>query len=91
MAKNLQLNGMIHDKFSNESAMAAYLGWSRQHLNNITTGKKLPNLFEVNVMAKALGVEFMKVARFFMPEESTTVDEPVINPLDYYGGKRVNQ
>ena len=83
MAKNLQLSGMIHAKFDTESKMAQYLGWSRQRLNKITTGKKVPDLFEVNSMAEALGSSFVNLAQIFLGTKSTIVDFNNIDPLDY--------
>ena len=74
MAKNMQLNGAIHAVFDTESAMAKSLGWSRQRLNKITNGRKVPDLFEVNDMARVLNMPFSSVAGFFLPGASTIVD-----------------
>ena len=74
MAKNLGMRGLIYSKFESEAQFARVLGWSRQRLFKITNGKKVPTLFEVNDMADSLGVHFMDVARFYLPEQSTGVD-----------------
>ena len=74
MAKDLQLNGLIHSKFDSETAMANAMGWSRQRLNRITTGKKVPDLSEVKDIANVLDTSFMAVAHIFLGEESTFVD-----------------
>ena len=74
MAKNPQLNGLIHSCFESESQMALEMGWSRQRLNKITTGKKVPNLFELNDMAVALHSSIMVLAHIFLAMQSTTVD-----------------
>ena len=74
MAKNLELNGMIHGKFGSETAMAHSLQWSRQRLNKITNGRKLPDLLEVNAMAEALDVSFIDLANIFLGKQSTYVD-----------------
>ena len=76
MAKNLGMRGLIYSKYESESQFARTLGWSRQRLFKITNGRKIPTLFEVNDMADALGVHFMEVAAFYLPEKSTTVDAP---------------
>ncbi len=74
MAKNLQLNGIIHSKFESETKMAAEMGWSKQRLNKITNGKRVPDLFEVNAMAEALDSSFNDLAQIFLHWESTNVD-----------------
>lgn len=85
MAKNLLLNGMIHAKFATESEMANAIGWSRQRLNKVTTGKKVPDLFELNNMAKALDVSFIDLAQIFLGSESTIVDtrDQIPDPLEW--------
>ena len=70
MAKNLALRGMIYSKFENEAKFADALGWSRQKLNKITTGKKEPDLSEVRDMANVLDASFMDVAHIFLHNES---------------------
>ena len=84
MAKDLQLNGLIHSKYDSETAMANAMGWSKQKLNRITTGKKVPDLFEVNDIASVLDTSFMSVAQIFLGEKSSFVDEE-IDPLHYRG------
>lgn len=75
MAKNLELSGMIHAAFGSETKMAKEMGWSRQRLNRITTGKKIPDLFEVNEIATVLKSPFIAVAQIFLRSESTIVDK----------------
>lgn len=75
MAKNLQLNGIIHSKFESESKMAAEMGWSRQRLNKITNGQRVPDLIEVDDMAKALDSSFSDLAHIFLHWQSTNGDE----------------
>lgn len=74
MPKNPDLNGLIHSNYSSETEMASVIGWSRQRLNRITNEKKVPDLIEVAAIADALHTSFMTVARFFLPKESTNVD-----------------
>ena len=75
MDKNLQLNGIIHSRFKSETAMAQAMNWSRQRLNRITSGRKVPDIMEVNLMAEALGVPFGDMADIFLRSESTNVDK----------------
>ena len=74
MPKNPDLNGLIHKNYDSESEMAISMGWSRQRLNRITNGKKVPDLFEVKSIADALHTSFMDVAHIFLPSESPNVD-----------------
>jgi len=64
--KVLELRGLIHSKFNSESEFAEYLGWSRQQLNKITTGKRKPSLEETHVLSKALNKGFEDVAMIFL-------------------------
>lgn len=82
MAKNQTLNGMIHTMYSSETEMAKHMGWSRQRLNRITTGNKVPDLFEIRDIARALGASFMSLARIFLGDESTFGDLEAPDPLD---------
>ena len=75
MAKILGLNGLIHTKFSSESAMARAMNWSRQRLYKITSGEKIPNLFELDEMANVLGCSIMDIAVFYLHSRSTNVDK----------------
>ena len=65
MAKNLELNGLIHTMYPNESAMAKAMGWPRQRLNRITSGRKMPDLEETTEIATALKKPLTDVANIF--------------------------
>jgi len=80
MAKNLQLSSMIHAIYGSESQMAQAMGWSRQRLNRITNGKKVPDLYELDDIATALNTPFLSVAHIFLEKRSTNVD---FNPFDF--------
>lgn len=75
MSKNMDFNGMIHSKFTSESQMAQAMGWSRQRLNKITNGKKVPDLFDLKALADALGISLIDLVPIFLPNRSTTVDK----------------
>lgn len=66
MAKVLELCGLIHSKYENESRFADALGWSRQRMNKITNGKKEPNLEEVEQISTELNEPFEKIAYIFL-------------------------
>ena len=73
----MTLNGLIHNRYGSQTEMATSMGWSRQRLNRILTGRKQPSLDEVCAMAKSLGVSFMTIAQFFLGSAS-----PIGDPLD---------
>lgn len=73
MSKNMALNGMIHSKYKNESEMASALGWTRQRLNIITNGKKMPDLDEAVKIAGALDQPLDTIANIFLGEKSPMV------------------
>ena len=75
MAKDMELNGMIHAKYPSESAMAEAMGWTRQKLNKITTGKKMPDLQETKEIAHALEKPLTTVADIFLRKMSPDGDE----------------
>jgi len=78
----MTLNGLIHNRYDNQSKMATAMGWSRQRLNKILNGKKKPNLEEVDMIARALGVPFATAAQFFLVRQS-----PVGDPFDFLARK----
>lgn len=61
-----ELRGMIYSHFRTEAECARRLGWTRQKLNYITNGKRLPDIRDVNVLAKALDVEVGKLINIFL-------------------------
>ena len=73
MSKNMALNGMIHSKYKNETEMASALGWTRQRLNIITNGKKMPDLDEAVKIAGALDQPLDTIANIFLGEKSPMV------------------
>lgn len=66
MGKILPLRGMIYAKFDSESKCAEALGWSRQRLWKITTGKREPTLDEVKSLSDVLEEPFMNIANLFL-------------------------
>ena len=70
MGKVIPLRGLIYSKFESESECACAMGWKKQRLNKITTGKKEPDLNDVKAISDVLGVTFMDVANIFLREKS---------------------
>lgn len=70
MEANFAVKGMIYSKYGKESALADHLGWSRQKLNKITTGRKLPNLEELNALSGALDEPVDKMLHIFLKQKS---------------------
>ncbi|MCL1808226.1 MAG: helix-turn-helix domain-containing protein [Clostridiales bacterium] len=64
--KILALRGLIYGKFDSETAFAKRLGWSRQRLNKITSGKSKPDIDEVFIIAQGLEEDFETVAQVFL-------------------------
>lgn len=54
MAKNKHLSDLIYAKFKTESACARHMGWTKQRLNKITNGKKIPDITEINMLSHTL-------------------------------------
>ena len=71
MAKNSELRGLILGQFDSEGAFAGSIGWTKQKLSRITTGKQPPSLQDVQEIADGLSVPFMTVATIFLPKKST--------------------
>jgi transcriptional regulator with XRE-family HTH domain len=70
LSKVRELCGLIHSQYDSESDFARQLGWSRQRLNGITTGKREPNLEDVARMSAALNRPLDEIAQIFLREKS---------------------
>lgn len=79
MSKILELSGMIHSKYKNESRFADAIGWTKQRLNKITTGKKEPSLSEVALLSNALDESFENVAHIFLSRSHQMGNNKEIN------------
>lgn len=71
---NMELNGIIHNRFHSQTEMASFMGWPRQRLNKILNRRMEPSIKDVCSIATALRMKFEDVAHFFMPEESPIGD-----------------
>lgn len=68
--KNYELKDMITAEYGKETALAARLGWTRQRLNKITTGRKMPDIEELNDLAGALHKPINEMILIFLPQKS---------------------
>ena len=50
----MELRDMIREKFRSEAECARKMGWSRQRFHPIASGKRLPNVRELNQIAAVL-------------------------------------
>ena len=61
-----EIRSMIYGKFDTEKDCADAMGWPRQRLNKITTGKKEPSVSEVVALAHAVDRSVEYVANIFL-------------------------
>lgn len=66
-----ELRSKIYGKYKSEAEFARSLGWSRQKLNKLTTGKKLPDIEELNQLSSELGIEVGELLHIFLRAKST--------------------
>ena len=60
------IKGYIYAKFKSEAECARKLGWNRQKLNRITTGKSLPSITELNELANVLEEDSSTLLHIFL-------------------------
>lgn len=70
MERVMALRGLIYSKYKSEAEFAKSIGWSRQKLNRITTGRKEPDLQETSEIAAGLGRPLEEIAHIFLVESS---------------------
>lgn len=70
MKKVRELCGLIHARYDSESDFARELGWSRQRLNQLTTGNREPNLDDVAKISAALDRPLDEIAQIFLRAKS---------------------
>lgn len=71
MRGNQQLNEMIQKGYKSQAEMARKIGWSRQKMNKIATGRQKPDITDLNLLANALGCEVIVLLNIFLQQEST--------------------
>ena len=64
--KILELRSLIYGRFDSETAFAEHIGWSRQRLNKITTGRKEPHVTEVLEIAEGLDADVSVIVNIFL-------------------------
>lgn len=68
--KDKELRLLILSQYDSEADLARSIGWTRQRLNKITNGVKVPNVQEVNELAKALKVSTDTITKIFLKTKS---------------------
>lgn len=66
MGIEVGLRGIVYDRYKSIAELADTIGWTRQKATNIVNQDVEPSLDDVDKLSKALGIEFEKVARFFL-------------------------
>ena len=61
---------MIFEKYDTETACAEAIGWPKQRLNKMTSGKKEPSVSEVFAIANAVERPVAEVAGVFLQMKS---------------------
>lgn len=77
-----ELSRIIHEKYRSEAEFARAVGWSRQKMNKITTGKQLPEISELNKMAEMLDVGIPDLLRAFLPEQEPKQKENALQEME---------
>lgn len=70
MAKVSEIRGLIYSQYDSEAQLAQELGWTRQRLNNITIGKKEPDLDEIVALATKLNRPIDEILLIFLRHKS---------------------
>lgn len=65
-----EVKELILQKYPSEAECARRIGWDRQRLNKITTGYREPSIYELNVLAKTLGVSVSQLVPVFLALKS---------------------
>ena len=65
MDKN-KLRGLIYSNYRTVADMARKMGWGKQKLWRIITGKQLPNAYEIDAMAKAMQASRYDILDLFL-------------------------
>lgn len=60
------LRNLIQKRFDSESAAARSLGWPRQRLNRLTTGRRKPSISEARDLARLLSVDVGELIDIFL-------------------------
>ena len=62
----MELRGLIHGQYKSLSEFAREIGWSRQKLHRVLSGKMPPSIRDVQDIAEGLKVPFAFIIKFFL-------------------------
>jgi len=65
---NKKFRGMVYSTFHNAASMAREMGWEKQKLHRIMTGKQEPSVSELHELAAALHTPVIAVVNAFAPQ-----------------------
>ena len=68
--KHRELRSLIFKHYDTEAQLARKLNWSRQKLNKITNGNKVPDIQELSELSRGLNISVGALAEFFLIEKS---------------------
>ena len=77
-----ELSRIIHGKYRSEEEFASDMGWNRQKMNRIKTGKQLPDIAELNLMSELLDVGAADLLMVFLPEKEQKQKETLLQEID---------
>lgn len=70
MINSSLLRGKIYTKYKSMAEFARDIGWSRQRLHNVMTGKKTPDVNDIKILQEALRLSESEVFLIFLPTRS---------------------
>ncbi len=65
-----QLRSLIYGSFDTEADFARSIGWERQRLSKITNGVKIPDVDELNQLARGLNRPIEEIVNIFLSKMS---------------------
>ncbi len=63
-----ELRKEIKARFGSEAKFAYSLGWSRQYLNRILNGQRVPDINDVSAIARGLKKPIVRIANIFLAQ-----------------------
>jgi len=61
-----EIRSLIYGRYDSQTAFAEALGWSKQRLSKITSGRKEPSISEVFEISQGLEIDLSVAARIFV-------------------------
>jgi len=74
-SKIYELRSIIYGKFDSQTKLADALGWSKQRISKISSGKKEPSIREAHRIAEVLEMDIATVVEIFVQYWSTQKED----------------